>query len=440
MARPDVKPNPSGSPITGATQQGTLAVATGAVDYSSGGWYGGVDDSSGYVIGIDAGTIDIVGNLDTTGNPVGVDTPTFWRSASKSDADLLKLINKLPGNGTKFNNLSAAQSWLDGSPYSIITTGGTPPPPGPPPSSAGVVVYVTEAGSNIIMTASGSLNIDALTLVSANVGPAMGGGIGPGTATFISGATGQNFDEYSGFSSVPSNFGTGGGIGASSASGDVFGVIYNGAPPHHLIVPTDYLSGDSISSTQTINSQSFSSLGLVEGTYTYTWGSGASADSIDVVVGTGGGAPPPPGPTPPSPPSPPSGSGSWYFYSDEGSINAGPPNGNGNAIFTIQGSPILETFNPNKGSGTSFLYFDVKDSTGTDYTNQFNSLLPGGTITVSQNGDTATYTSNAYGVFVVVGSGGGNQFLAINTSAATQTKSSNATFTYSDPISIAVGS
>jgi hypothetical protein len=82
----------------------------------------------------------------------------------------------------------------------------------------------------------------------------------------------------------------------------------------------------------------------------------------------------------------------------------------------------------------------VKDSTGTDYTTQFNSLASGGTITISQNGDSATYTGNGVGIFIVVGGGGGNSYFFINTSIATQTKTSNAKFTYVDPISITFGS
>ena len=135
------------------------------------------------------------------------------------------------------------------------------------------------------------------------------------------------------------------------------------------------------------------------------------------------------------------GVGSWYFYSDEGNINAQPPNANGNAIFTIQGSPVVETFNPNKASGTTFIHFCVKDSVGTDYTSQFSGFTGGtGTITISQNGDTATYTSTTPGSFGITNAGGGFNFFIISTAACTQTKSSNATYVYGDPISITFGS
>lgn len=133
------------------------------------------------------------------------------------------------------------------------------------------------------------------------------------------------------------------------------------------------------------------------------------------------------------------GVGSWYFYSDEGTINANPPIANGNAIFTIQGSPVVETFNPNKASGVTYLHFNVNDSTGTNYTSQFSGYTGGtGTITISQNGDTATYTSTTPGSFAINNAGG--LFFVIATGACTQTKSSNAPYVYGDPISITFGS
>lgn len=308
----------------------------------------------------------------------------------------------------------------------------TPTPTLTPSSTSTPTGFITinEVGSNVVMTASGTLDISSLTLVTSNNGPNGGGGLGINSATFLMGANGTYFDEYSGFTSTPSNFGSGGGLGSTSGSGDAMGVIMQGAPPYHLIVPAGYTSGTQITSSATFTGQTFSSLGLTQGTYTYTWGS----DSINVVVG---------GPAPTPTPSPSVGSnvgtGSWYFYSDEGTINAGPPTANGNAIFTIQGSPIIETFNPNENSGTSYLYFDVKDSVGTDYTTQFSGLTTGGTISVIQNGDVATYTGGS-GAFTVTGGGGGNQFFMIITSVATQVVTSSAPFVYADPISIRFGS
>jgi hypothetical protein len=230
-----------------------------------------------------------------------------------------------------------------------------------------------------------------------------------------------------------------GGGPASSGSGDIVGVIFESAPPYYLVVPHGYTSGSPISSTQTFTGASFSSLGLTQGTYTYVW----STDSLNVVVGSGGSPTPAPGPTPAPTPAPSgscSGVGTWYFYSDEGSINAGPPVGNGNAIFTINGGgPITETFNPNKTDGTTNIYFDLKDSTGTDYSTQFNAYITGGytgTISICQNGKTATYVGQGVPGSFLVNSGGGTGFFIMNLSMLNQTASAASKFNYTDPISI----
>ena len=161
--------------------------------------------------------------------------------------------------------------------------------------------------------------------------------------------------------------------------------------------------------------------------------------------------PPTPTPTdvpPTSTPTPTStsvggGIGAWYFYSDEGNVNVGPPTANGNVIFTINAGSPVETFNPNKSGGVTFLHFNVRDSIGTNYTSQFSGYTGGtGTITISQNGDTATYTSTTPGSFFIetnVGVGG-SPFFIIAANACTQTKSSNAPFVFGDPISITFGS
>ena len=134
------------------------------------------------------------------------------------------------------------------------------------------------------------------------------------------------------------------------------------------------------------------------------------------------------------------GVGEWFFYSDEGNINAGPPQNNGNAIFIIEAATNIETFNPNASSGTDYIYFNPLDATGADYFSDFQQLVDaGGTLTLNQNGDTA--------IFNTVGSIGGFEMLPISTywmfrvklSVATQTKSSNAPYVYADPISLTFG-
>jgi hypothetical protein len=292
-----------------------------------------------------------------------------------------------------------------------------------------MTVTIYESSSNVVMSASGTVNLDGLTLVSSSVGPFGNGGLGISSATVVCGASGTSGSSYSGFTSVPSNFGSGSGLPHSSGAGQSFGVIMNMAPPYLLIVPTGYTSGTNISSSQTFTGQTLSSLGLTNGTYTYTWSGG----SIDVVVGIGLG-----GPTPtPTPTSVGGGIGAWYLYSDEGTLNALPPFADGNSIFLIrnnQTNEVTETFNPNKSNGVNEIYFNLDDSNGTDYTSQFTTLAQnGGTISITQGANTVTYTSVIPGTFFVESGGG---FFLIQTGPATQTVTSANPFVFGDPISL----
>jgi len=312
-------------------------------------------------------------------------------------------------------------------PNPTATAGSPTPTPTATSASAPMTVTISESGSNVVMSASGTVDLSGLTLVSSSVGPFGNGGLGINNATFVCGASGSSGSSYSGFTSVPSNFGSGSGLPHSSGSGQAFGVIMDMAPPYLLIVPTGYTSGANISSTQTFNNTSLSTLGLTNGTYTYTWLGG----SIDVVVGGT------PGPT--GTPAPTGvGVGAWYFYSDEGTLDDGPPIADGNSIFLINGSPKVETYNPNKSNGVNEIYFNLSDSNGTDYTTQFTTLSQsGGTISITQGANTVTYTSVTPGTFFVESMGG---FFLIQTGPATQTVTSANPFVLGDPISITFGS
>jgi hypothetical protein len=310
------------------------------------------------------------------------------------------------------------------------------PTPTPTPTitpTSGFTITITESGSNVVMSASGTLNTTDLTLVSSGVGPVGGGGLGINNATFILGGVGGTYDQYSGFTTIPSNFGTGSGLPSSSSSGDIMGVIIDNTPPYMLAVPNGYVSGTLISGSQTFNNQTLSGMGLTNGTYTYTWGSGANEDSIQVVIG---GSSPSPTPTPTATYGT-VGDG-WLFYGSEGPLTVGPPIADGNVVFTDNsGSPILETFNPNKSSGTDYLYFNVRDTSGFDYTTQFSNLQTnGGTINITQNGDTATYVLGPN--MAIVSTTGGGTFLQINASMGTQTVSSTSPFVSGTPITITI--
>ena len=246
------------------------------------------------------------------------------------------------------------------------------------------------------MSASGSLNINDLTLVNPSAGPFGNGGIGVTTATFLMGTNGLSGAQYSGFTTTPSNFGTGGGGAQTSASGDIFGVITFGAPPYLLTVPVGYTTGTAISSTQTFTGQTFSSFGLTTGTYTYTWGSGANADSINVVIGGAGVTPTPTATSVTPTPTPTSGATTdgWFFYYANNGPVVNPPTNNGNTVFLPSGG--LGTYNPNYTGGTLALYFNNNNSAGTSYTSQFSGLdTSGGTITISQGSSVAIYSGTS---------------------------------------------
>lgn len=248
---------------------------------------------------------------------------------------------------------------------------------------SGFTINIYESGSDVVMTASGSLNINDLIFV--NTGNSGGSGIGINTATFIMGPNGS-FDSYSGITTTPTNFGSGFGAGASSTSGDIVGVIVNGEPPYFLAVPEGYVSGTQLSSIQTFTGQTFISLGLTPGTYTYTWGSGANADAINVIIGVA--------PVTTTTTTSSGGAGQWeFYYTTEGDLNVGPPVDNGNMIFLQAANPAQQTFNPNYIDGTLSLFFNANDSAGNSYLEQFQQLdNNGGTLTMTQNGNTAIYT------------------------------------------------
>lgn len=120
MSRPDVKYS-GGQLLTESVVQGVLAVSTGNSDYSEGGWYGGVEDSDGYVVATATNILGIAGDLDTTGNPLLTNAPTFWKAAGRTDQDLIDIVNQLPGSPNGFTNAADARLWLSNNNFGIVT-------------------------------------------------------------------------------------------------------------------------------------------------------------------------------------------------------------------------------------------------------------------------------------------------------------------------------
>jgi len=143
---------------------------------------------------------------------------------------------------------------------------------------AHVTIYVQEVGTSVVATGSGSLNLTALSLITAGGGAssvfdAVHGVIQLGPAGAV--------DIYSGLLTGPTSFGLGSTF-AGSGSGDRFGVQKVNS---FVVVPSNYVSGGPLSGSATWILSSFSSLGLAPGSYTWTWGSGATADSITIQIG-----------------------------------------------------------------------------------------------------------------------------------------------------------
>jgi hypothetical protein len=151
-----------------------------------------------------------------------------------------------------------------------------------PSAQAGYVVMLTQQGSNVVASGSGTLDLTGLTLTitgdTSQSGIFPAGGLintGPTTATPV--------DLYNGTIGTTS-FGSGSFIPASSGSGDpvnIQGSINN------LVVPAGYVSDSrTLSDTATYDNATFASLGVTPGTYTWTWGSDGPNQKFTLQIGS----------------------------------------------------------------------------------------------------------------------------------------------------------
>jgi hypothetical protein len=154
---------------------------------------------------------------------------------------------------------------------------------------AAYIMTLTQVGSDVVATGSGTINFTDLTSVGefAAASPELI----PSTGFVDMGPlpTTVDIDAYSGFSG-PTSFGAGSGISANSGSGsdvEILGSIVVGVNTEPLIwVPHAYVSGTSLgTTTDTYDSTTLSALGATDGTYTWTWGTGPNADSFTLQVG-----------------------------------------------------------------------------------------------------------------------------------------------------------
>jgi hypothetical protein len=148
---------------------------------------------------------------------------------------------------------------------------------------AGYVVTLRQVGSDVVATGNGPIDLTGLTFSFSNSLPAL---LSPG-AFIITGPTSPNpIEDVYMVSHPPPPFGSGNFVSiASSGSGDPVGESVGG--PHgitgQLYVPAGYVSGSALSDSATYDNQTFSTLGVIPGTYEWTWGIGVNQNfTLDI--------------------------------------------------------------------------------------------------------------------------------------------------------------
>jgi len=149
---------------------------------------------------------------------------------------------------------------------------------------------ISQSGSNVVGSGSGSFNLSSLTLFSAGSGGNTGY-IDP-SGFVASGGSADTTDWYQGYTvpGNPSNFGTGGGISADSNSTNGFFVLIPGlitGDTAILEVAGGYVSGASFDVSSVWSNTTISGLGLTPGSFTWQWSAtsgGGATDSVTVNI------------------------------------------------------------------------------------------------------------------------------------------------------------
>jgi VPDSG-CTERM motif len=153
-----------------------------------------------------------------------------------------------------------------------------------PPAQAGYIVTLQQLGPDVVATGTGTIDYTDLTLFGTNSATTRAelvpsqGVVDMGLAVNPAG----NQDLYTGYSG-PTSFGSGGQTFADLGSGDHVFITPQAFHPD-LGVPTGYVSGAPLLSSDTYSGQTFSSLGVKPGTYVWTWGTGMHADSFTLIA------------------------------------------------------------------------------------------------------------------------------------------------------------
>ncbi|SIO13488.1 PEP-CTERM protein-sorting domain-containing protein [Parasphingorhabdus marina DSM 22363] len=152
-------------------------------------------------------------------------------------------------------------------------------------ANAAIIINIQESGSDVVGTATGTLDLTGLTdLGTIPIRLAV-----RGTPGYFGGGSNGAVQAYTGITG-PANWGPGSLTDATSSSGDMFAFNprFSGSP--RVFVPIGYTSNSAISSSSTFAGETLASLGLTEGTYLYN----APNDTITVIIGNVRGAVPEP--------------------------------------------------------------------------------------------------------------------------------------------------
>ena len=247
MATYMMKYNPGGTAPAGATQLKTLAIATGVVDVSTGGWYGGVDDTGVYLITCDTTTLGLTGRPTGGGTtPVApANIPTVWKTTDRTDASLVTLGNKLPGNPGNLTTASAVNIWLNDNNFGLQPAYNTTTTTTAGNSSIRNNTGVTISGTFLVKVKIGAGSFGTIYSVTTSIPPSgvhsytqssyPGGGSTSGntfrlevyTQTGIT--TANTLSLSQGSSSTPGNFNSSGAttVAESFSSGSQFVLVYD---------------------------------------------------------------------------------------------------------------------------------------------------------------------------------------------------------------------
>jgi len=155
----------------------------------------------------------------------------------------------------------------------------------PTPTSVSTSVFtvrVSEVGSDVVWSGSGSFNLAALSLASSGTNgsafQALAGIWAIGPSSSVQRYGGASLTGYS------TTFGNNLVVPTPISSGSTFGVVSGGVSGRVIIVPSGYTSNTVISGTATYTGATITSMGLTPGTYTWAWGSGANSSSIVMTI------------------------------------------------------------------------------------------------------------------------------------------------------------